>query len=77
MLDAQEVEPDEVADAAGELVNIIGGNLKTLLPTPSKLGLPEVARVPGLAAEDGIGATEECRVDLTWGTRPVRVRVWS
>ena len=81
MLHADEVDSDEVADAVGELVNIIGGNLKSLLPTPSKLSLPQVAHVPGPAATDGVLAehcrVEHCRVDLSWGTRPVRVRVWS
>lgn len=33
----------EVADALGELVNIIGGNLKCLLPEPSQLSLPTVS----------------------------------
>lgn len=32
----------EVADAWGELVNMVGGNLKGLLPPPVKLSLPEV-----------------------------------
>jgi chemotaxis protein CheX len=33
----------EVADACGEMVNIIGGNLKALLPEPSELSLPTVS----------------------------------
>jgi chemotaxis protein CheX len=79
MLDADQVEPDEVADAVGELVNIIGGNLKSLLPTPSRLGLPQVTGVMEVttsAVVDAMG-TEHCRVDLSWGNRPVRVQVWS
>lgn len=77
MLEADDVDPDEVADAVGELVNIIGGNLKSLLPTRSRLSLPQVTRGEGLLVEPGGPATEHCRVDLTWGTRPVLVRVWS
>ena len=76
MLDADEVRPDEVADAVGELVNIIGGNIKSLLPTPSKLSLPEVVHVPDPTAPAG-PVVEHCRVDLAWGTRPIRVRVRS
>jgi chemotaxis protein CheX len=75
MLDARAVDPDEVADAVGELVNIIGGNLKSLVPTPSRLSLPGVSRSP--EPEDLVGVTEQCRLDLGWGTRPVRVRVWT
>jgi chemotaxis protein CheX len=33
---------DDVSDAWGELVNVVGGNLKALLPSPSQLALPEV-----------------------------------
>ena len=35
-----DLDDGEVADALGELVNIIGGNLKCLLPEPSQLSLP-------------------------------------
>ena len=83
MLEADDVEPEEVADAVGELVNIIGGNIKSLLPTPSRLGLPQVRHLPragtGPLSEDGTvtWVTEHYRVDLRWGARPVLVRVCS
>jgi hypothetical protein len=31
---AEELTPPEVLDAWGELVNMVGGNLKALLPAP-------------------------------------------
>jgi chemotaxis protein CheX len=34
---------DDIADALGELTNILGGNVKRLLPGPSRLTLPAVA----------------------------------
>jgi chemotaxis protein CheX len=39
------VEPstDEVRDALGELTNMVGGNIKALLPGPTHLSLPVVA----------------------------------
>ncbi|WP_254508734.1 chemotaxis protein CheX [Anatilimnocola floriformis] len=42
------LSPDEVTDAdelevAAELANMIGGNLKSLLPSPSQLSLPVVS----------------------------------
>ena len=40
--DAEELTPEEVEDALGEIANIIGGNIKALLPGPSKLGLPQI-----------------------------------
>jgi len=36
-------EPDEVHDALGELANMLGGNIKALLPGPSRISLPAVA----------------------------------
>jgi chemotaxis protein CheX len=41
-VDEQGVTPEEVRDAMGELTNIIGGNLKGLLPDPSQLSVPAV-----------------------------------
>lgn len=48
--------PEEVRDSVGEIVNMIGGNLKSVLPGPSKLSLPTVlegdnysVRIPGTA----------------------------
>ncbi len=80
LLDVEDVEPWEVADAVGELVNIVGGNLKSLLPTASRLSLPRVTQVAGSDDLEGDlpdHAVEHCRVDLGWGSRPVLVRVWS
>ena len=40
------VEPesaDEITDALGEVANMTGGNIKALLPGPSRLSLPAVA----------------------------------
>ncbi len=68
---SDDVTPEEVADAVGELVNIIGGNVKSLLPTVCALGLPRVGEVTAAIA------VEHCRVDLRWGPRPVVVRVCS
>ena len=37
-----EVDDMQAVDAVGELANIVGGNLKTLLPGPSELSTPVV-----------------------------------
>ncbi|MZH42378.1 MAG: chemotaxis protein CheX [Nitrospinae bacterium] len=34
---------NEREDAVGELINMIGGNIKALLPEPSKLSVPTIA----------------------------------
>ncbi len=53
-LDDSDCSDDDIADAIGELTNMIGGNIKSLLPEPSSLSLPVVTngkrptvRVPG------------------------------
>jgi chemotaxis protein CheX len=35
---------EHVQDALGELVNMVGGNIKSLLPAPNRLSLPAVKR---------------------------------
>lgn len=39
----EQLSEEEIRDALGELVNIIGGNLKQLLPKPCNLSLPAVS----------------------------------
>lgn len=62
---------EDVVDALGELVNVIGGNVKSLMPGPSKLSLPLVARAPIRSG----GVVETCRLDLAWGARRLVVTV--
>lgn len=66
------VAPDDVFDAVGELANMVGGNVKSLAPEPSRLGLPAVGRGP---LPDG--GVVECEADLDWGGSVVRVVVRS
>jgi chemotaxis protein CheX len=71
-----EVSEEEVSDAVGELTNMVGGNIKGLLPQPSQLSLPVVAsghvqalRVPGAEALHQV-----CLVSVG---APVLITVWS
>jgi CheY-specific phosphatase CheX len=41
-LPAAQLDDEQVADALGELTNMIGGNLKSLIPGPSRLSMPTV-----------------------------------
>ena len=43
MFESNDTTFDEVRDALGELTNMVGGNIKALLPGPSRLSIPEVA----------------------------------
>ncbi len=42
-LDAGELSPQDVRDAAGELANMVGGSVKALCSNTSRLSLPTVA----------------------------------
>jgi chemotaxis protein CheX len=66
----------DVADAIGELCNMVGGNIKSLAPSPSHLGLPIVvsgAAAPALGSE----AVQVRRADLGWAGTTVHVSVWA
>ena len=50
----EEVTPEDLQDAVGELANMVGGSIKGLVPGPSRLSLPTVidgsdysTRIPG------------------------------
>jgi chemotaxis protein CheX len=52
-------EPDEVAhedvlDAVGEIINMLGGNVKALMPPPCQLALPRVLTGGTPATDDGL-----------------------
>ncbi len=40
------VDDEDVADALGELANVLGGNIKSVLPGDSRLGLPQIGVAP-------------------------------
>ncbi len=72
MLEVAEASREEMADAVGELVNMVGGNVKSLMPEPSQLSLPMVASGSITLPS---GAQEACRADLAWQGMPITVRV--
>ena len=66
------LEDEDVDDALGELANVVGGNVKAVLPGPSVLGLPEVGVTPPPGHQ-----ADTCRVDVLWRGSPLTVRVQS
>ncbi|NHC16057.1 chemotaxis protein CheX [Motilibacter deserti] len=74
-LDAADLEPGDVDDAVGELVNIVGGNVKSVLPGPSSLSLPVVAH--GTAHVASRGAEIVAQAALEWLGEHVEITVWS
>ena len=64
------VEEADLADAIGELANIVGGSVKSCVDAQSSLSLPNVSRyAPGAAGPDAI------EVLATWNTHPLCIRV--
>lgn len=63
---------EDLRDALGELVNMVGGNIKSLMGGPSVLSLPLVGSGD---LSPGSHLVELCCLDLTWRGDPVRVTV--
>jgi chemotaxis protein CheX len=69
--EGEEVSAADVTDAVGELVNIIGGSVKSLMPQPTVLSLPSVRSGP--AGE--FAGTEVVHLIGTWMDEPVSIAV--
>lgn len=75
-VDPAAATPDLARDVVGELTNVLGGNIKALLPEPSRLSLPTVVDAPaGEAPPDPPGGVVVADVVLACGEDPLRVRV--
>jgi chemotaxis protein CheX len=64
------LDREDIEDALGELANVVGGNVKAVLPGPSVLGLPEVGAAPVAGSPD-----DTCRVDLLWRGQSLTITV--
>ena len=64
------LDHEDVADAFGEIANVVGGNVKAALPGPSGLSLPEVGDAPTVRNPDDV-----CRVDVLWRGEPLSISV--
>jgi chemotaxis protein CheX len=69
----ENVTQSEVVDAIGEIANMVGGNVKSMLPGPSALSLPSV--VQGLLSVPGAQVVRE--VQLSWHAQPLFVSLWQ
>jgi hypothetical protein len=68
----EEVSDADLVDAFGEVANVVGGNVKALLPSQGTLGLPQVAAE--LPVAPGTSLSHELRLD--WRGRSIVVVVW-
>jgi hypothetical protein len=64
------LEEEDVVDALGEMANVVGGNVKGVLPAPSVLGLPEVGHAPVPADPAHV-----VRVEALWRGHPLSISV--
>ena len=64
------LEHEDVADAFGEIANVVGGNVKAVLPGPSGLSLPDVGTAPAVR-----NPADVCRVDVLWRGQPLTISV--
>ncbi|MGI5176308.1 chemotaxis protein CheX [Dactylosporangium sp. CA-152071] len=72
-VDPTSANADDCADALGELVNILAGNVKSLLPKPSHLSLPQV--VVGRAKIVWPGTTPLHTLQVTLNTEPMLLTI--
>jgi chemotaxis protein CheX len=63
---------DDVRDALGELANMLGGNVKALLPAPSQISLPAVA-IGSDYELSVVGASEVARASFSCDGQPLLV----
>lgn len=69
-----DVTDPDIRDVVGELANVIGGNVKSVMPGPSVLSLPSTS-LEGTV--DRPGEIEALRIDMTWQGEPLCVSIWT
>lgn len=75
-LELTEISDTDVADAVGELTNMVGGNIKSLLPEPSSLSLPVVVQGSNPVVRV-VGGTVSFEAAFVSNNYPICVTVWS
>lgn len=71
----EDLADEDLNDAFGELVNIVGGNVKSVLPGPSTLSLPLVTK--GAVSVSERGAQIVAEAALEWQGEQFEITVWS
>jgi chemotaxis protein CheX len=75
-MDADEVSHEDVSDVLGELANIIGGNVKSMLPPGCFVSLPQVVMAPDSATRYP-SAVQVCGLFGRWLDEPVSITMWQ
>jgi chemotaxis protein CheX len=73
-LEVAEVREDDMADVMGELANIVGGNVKSMLPPATLVSLPHVVA----GASNRFPTTRQvCALSGTWLDEPFSISMWQ
>jgi chemotaxis protein CheX len=64
------LDHEDVADAFGEIANVVGGNVKASLPGSSGLSLPEVGDAPAIRNPGDV-----VHLDVLWRGEPLTISV--
>jgi chemotaxis protein CheX len=71
-----EVSQEDLSDVLGELANIVGGNVKAMLPPGCFLSLPQVVMAPDSATKYP-NAERISALHGVWEGEPVSVSMWQ
>ncbi|BBH64978.1 hypothetical protein ACTI_16630 [Actinoplanes sp. OR16] len=74
-MEIDEVSEEDISDTLGELANIVGGNVKAMLPTGAQLSLPQVVLAPESSARYP-NAQRISGVYGIWEGEPVSISMW-
>jgi chemotaxis protein CheX len=73
-METAEVSDDDMTDVMGELANIVGGNVKSMLPAATLVSLPHVVN----GANNRFPTTRQvCELAGTWLDEPFSISMWQ
>ena len=73
-MDEGEVSDEDMTDVMGELANIVGGNVKSMLPAATLVSLPHVVN----GASNRFPTTRRvCELAGTWLDEPFSISMWQ
>ncbi len=75
-MDRAEVSQEDLSDVLGELANIVGGNVKAMLPPGCFLSLPQVVLAPESATKYP-NAERVSGLYGVWDGEPVSISMWQ
>ena len=75
-VEPDEVSQDDLSDVLGELANIVGGNVKAMLPAGATLSLPQVVLAPESATRYP-NAERITGLYGRWEGEPISISMWQ